>query len=72
MVLTEMLTLNYPYFNVEKEEMVEKIKKGVLFDMPKREPINSWIASCTKIEPRDRPTAEQLVETIKKAYENIK
>jgi hypothetical protein len=72
MVLTEMLTLNYPFYNYEKKDLIESVKKGILFDMPKREPVNTWVASCTKMEPQDRPSAHQMIEIIKNVSKNVK
>lgn len=72
MVLTEMLALNPPFQDFEEEKWKECINKGILFDMPKREPVNSWITLCTKINPSERPTAHELIEIIKKSESSFK
>ena len=72
MFLSELLTLNYPYCNYDEETMKNSILSGVLPKMPQVPPINDIIRLCTKVDPKDRPTARELCTLVEQLQEQYK
>ena len=70
MLLLELLSLQFPYFDVNVLDVPTTLKAGKLPQIPNVPPFSETIPLCLNFDPIQRPSAKELLMIFEKLKED--